>query len=214
MTMKRTKTLTLGLLVFALAVVPALGDDLSRGLQRRTDDWVMGVDSGLPNPNGQLFVSSANGFARVPSVLTPGRAYFRARIVPGPVIEYELFYQLQAPIKDAYLHIGQPGVNGTKAVALCVENPPPGGSSGTPGCSPGVNNSVIGVILPEDLMASAAGQGVNDLQQLAAAMAMRIVYVSVNSQLYPNGEVRGQVAPLRVSDTVGPGDIGGGDPLH
>jgi hypothetical protein len=211
MTMKRTHMLTLGLLVFALAVVPAFGDDLSRGLQRRTDDWVMGVDSGLPNPTNQLFVAAANGFSRVPSVLTPGRAWLRTRIVPGPVVEYELIYQLEGPIKDAFLYIGQPGANGAKAAALCVQNPPPGVSPGAPVCPPGAMNSVIGVILPEDLMPSAGAQGVHDLQQLAAAMVMRIVYFTVNTQIYPDGEVRGQLAPIRLGDGGGPGGIGGDD---
>ena len=214
MTTRRTDVFTLALLVLALAAVPAFGDEPSRGLERSNDEWTGGYETGAPLPSNLIFAASANGFSEVPAVLTPGRAWFRAKVLPaGPGFEYELRYQLAGPIKEAFLFIGQPGVNGGKAVALCVEDAPPVGvPNGAPPCPAGEAGLVYGMILPEDILPSAALQGVRGLDELVAAMIARITYVNVYSHFYPDyGEVRGEVAPLRVSNGGGPGGIGTGD---
>ena len=213
MTTRRTNVFTLALLVLALTAVPAFGDEPSRGLERSNDDWTGGYDTGLPVPMNLIFAASANGFSEVPAVLTPGRAWFRARVLPGPVLEYELRYQLEGPIKDAFLFIGQRGANGGKAVALCVEDAPPVGvPNGAPPCPVGTDGLVYAMILPEDILPSAALQGVNGMEELIAAMLARITYVNVYSHVFPDhGEVRGEVAPLRLSHGGGPGGIGSSD---
>ena len=215
MVTKRTNVLTLGLLALALVVVPALGSEPLRGLERNNANWGGSPESGLPNPANMVFVASANGFSQVPAVLTPGRARFRARVSAGPVIEYELRYQLGGPIKDAFLLIGQPGVNGGMAAALCVDEQPPGPGipGGAPPCPAGAEDVVTGTLMPEDILPTAALQGVNDMEHLIAAMISRITYVRVASHFYPGGEVRGQVAPMRAGNGGGPGGIGSGDVL-
>ena len=214
MNTRRANVLTLVLLVLALAALPAFGEEPSRGLGRSNDDWTGGYDTGGLVPNNLIFAASATGFSEVPAVMTPGRAWFRARVLPGgPVLEYELRWELEGPIKDAFLFIGQPGVNGGKALALCVEDVPPVGvPNGAPPCPAGETGLVYGMLMPEDILPSAALQGVNGMEELVAAMIARITYVNVYSHLFPqHGEVRGEVAPLRLSHGGGPGGIGSSD---
>jgi hypothetical protein len=214
MNTRRAGVFTLALLVLALAAVPAFGEETSRGLGRSNDDWIGGYETGVPISNNLIFAASATGFSVVPAVMTPGRAWFRARVLPsGSGLEYELTWELEGPIKDAFLFIGQPGVNGGKALALCVEElPPVGVPNGAPLCPAGENGLVYGMLMPEDILPSAALQGVNGMEELIAAMIARITYVNVYSHVFPqSGEVRGEVAPLRLGNGGGPGGIGSSD---
>lgn len=211
MMMKRAAVLMLGLLVIG-AAVPAHATEPLRGMGRSNAEW---NDDGQGLPSSEAaFVASANGFAQVPAVLTDGRALFRAKAIDGGnAMEFELRFELDGPLERAMLHVGQQGVNGAPVVVLCMPEPPGSGGGSTNICPDGNSGTFTGVILAEDVMPSAGDQGVHDLETLFAAMAMRITYVEIWSGLYQNhGEVRGQVAPLRLSDSGLPGGPGGSGP--
>lgn len=205
MTKQFTTVFTFGVLVLGLAVVPALGAEHLRGMDREGGDWIE-ITLGLP-PANAIFAASANGFAQVPAVLTHGRAFFRARVISGgSAIEYELRYDLAGSLRRVAMHIGQPGVNGAVAVNLCMPDAP--GLTGTPTqpCPEGNIGTLDGLILEQDLMPQASGQGVVNLETLIAAMASRITYIDITTDRFAaQGEVRGQIAPLRLSGGGGPG---------
>ena len=207
MAMKRFSVCALGLLVVGLAAATAVGADPLRGLGRAEDEVVGGFDDAVAQPTlNAVFVASANGFSQVPAVLTPGTAFFRARVTDGGnALEYELRYNLAGPLQQAYLHIGQTGANGAPAVPLCLPDQP-GLGGPIPVCPVGNFGILNGVVFAEDILPAAARQGVHDMQTLFLAMRARITYVDVWSGLYADhGEVRGQVGPLSLNEHGGPG---------
>jgi hypothetical protein len=62
------------------------------------------------------------GFQEVPSVSTPARGEFRARINKDEEsIDYELTYEgLQGTVSQAHIHFAQRGVNGSIVIWLCT----------------------------------------------------------------------------------------------
>src|SRR5262245_23367999 len=61
------------------------------------------------------------GYQEVPSVSTPARGHFEAKIArDGESISYELtFSNLVGTISQSHIHIAQKGVNGSVVIFLC-----------------------------------------------------------------------------------------------
>ena len=79
------------------------------------------------------------GYNEVPSVSTPARGEFEARISRDDgMIEYELSYSgLIGTVQQAHIHFAQPGVNGSIVIWLCqtATTPAPATVAGlTPFC--------------------------------------------------------------------------------
>lgn len=131
------------------------------------------------------------GGHEVPVILTTGQGRFTFRLQRGR-LSWELSYSgLQGNITQAHIHVGQTDVNGGIAVFLCSNLG--NGPAGTQACPPSPA-TISGVADADDVLAiPAQGLAAGDFQRLAAAMRAGITYANVHSNLFPGGEVRGQV---------------------
>jgi CHRD domain len=129
------------------------------------------------------------GVTEVPTTVTAGRGTAELR-VQGRTILYRLRYdRTEGVVTQAHIHVGQEGTTGGIAAFLCSNagNGPPG----TPACP--ASGAVSGVITAEDVVATAAGQGVaeGEIGDLIRAVRDGAVYVNVHSDKFPAGEIRG-----------------------
>jgi hypothetical protein len=143
----------------------------------------------------QAIRARLSGSEEVPAVITAASGDFRGTIARNQQsIDYTLTYNnLQAPVRQAHIHIGQPDVNGGIVVWLCqtAENPAPAGTA-PPLCPQ--SGSVSGTILPADVLPQLT-QGVADdrLDLVIAAIRAGLAYVNVHTAQSPGGEIRGQL---------------------
>jgi hypothetical protein len=144
---------------------------------------------------GGTATTRLRGFDEVPAISSSGGGRFNATInEEGTSIEWELsYFSLTGHITQAHIHFAQRGVNGGIMVFLCSNLG--NGPSGTPPCpeSPG---TVHGTITFEDVGAGANAQGIGPFEFPALLRAIRagIAYANIHSDLYPGGEIRGQLS--------------------
>lgn len=138
------------------------------------------------------------GYDEVPAIASPGGGRFSATIdEAGQEVDWELsYFSLQGNITQAHIHFAQKGVNGAIVVFLCSNLG--NGPAGTPACPPSPA-TVSGSFTFEDVVGSANPQGIGPLEMPAVLRAMRagITYVNVHSDLFPAGEIRGQLSFTR-----------------
>jgi hypothetical protein len=134
------------------------------------------------------------GYEEVPSSLsTPGRGRFRAVIdEDAQTIRYRLSYSgLEAPVIQAHIHFGQRHTVGGVSVFLCTNAG--NGPMGTPACPTG-DGEVTGELTAASVVGPAAqGIAAGEFAELIAAIRTGNAYANVHSQLYPAGEIRGQI---------------------
>jgi hypothetical protein len=137
---------------------------------------------------GRSFKASLNSFREVPSLSTTGRGEFRARIVDDETIAYELSWSgLEGTdVLAAHIHLGQPGVIGGVIAFLC------GGDK--PACPDASSAAVTGEIAPENV-AGPEAQGIapGEFAEVLRALRAGAVYANVHTDIFPGGEIRGQV---------------------
>jgi CHRD domain-containing protein len=127
------------------------------------------------------------------AVSTVGRGSFSARLRDDPLrIEYRLRYQnLEgATTTQAHIHFGQKHTVGGVSAFLCGGSPP---ASDKPACDPD-SDTIEGTIDAADVIGP-AGQGIaaTELPELIRAMRNGATYANVHTNLYPGGEIRGQI---------------------
>jgi len=140
------------------------------------------------------------GYQEVPAVSTEASGQFEARISQdGSTISYELTYQgLEGDVRQAHIHFGQVGVNGSIVVFLCqtTANPDPTGlartclQEGTVSGTLTVANMNPG---PTPANASAQGIAVGEFGELIQAIRAKVAYANVHSTKFPGGEIRAQL---------------------
>jgi hypothetical protein len=131
------------------------------------------------------FRASLNGYLETPSISTTARGSFRATI-SGSTITYRLtFRDLTTPTLFAHIHFGRPDVAGGVAAFLC-------GGGSKPACP--LSGTVTGTILPTDVVGP-SGQGIaaGEFAELLRAMRNGATYVNVHSEMFPTGEIRGNL---------------------
>lgn len=132
------------------------------------------------------------GFEEVPAISTGATGEFSAEIGDSQ-ITYELTYAgLTGVVTQAHIHLAQLSVNGGIMVFLCSNLG--NGPAGTQGC-PAPPATVTGTIAGADVLGIAAAQGLNagEFAELVAAIRGRAAYVNVHTDVFPGGEVRGQL---------------------
>jgi hypothetical protein len=140
------------------------------------------------------------GSQEVPVVSTTGNGEFRAKInTQTNEIEYEFSYaDMQAPVLQAHIHLGQHSVNGGIMVWLCqtAANPAPAAVADTPVCSSPAFSS-IGIITAARIVRPGGAQqlGAGELAELVAALRAGVAYANVHTTDSPGGEIRGQIRP-------------------
>lgn len=133
------------------------------------------------------------GLEEVPAISTAGHGTFRGSISnDGEEMAFELSYDaLEGNVAQAHIHLGQRGVNGGVAIFLCsnLGNGPPG----TPAC-PSPPATVAGTVSAADVVGPAAqGVAAGEWAEIRRAIRAGATYVNVHSDLFPGGEIRGQL---------------------
>jgi hypothetical protein len=135
------------------------------------------------------------GFQEVPAISTSGEGSFRAKVLPDS-IEYELEYTgVEGQVAQSHIHFAQEGVNGRIVVFLCTNLG--NGPAGTQPCPPSPG-FVTGTLTAADVLSPGpppASQGIDagEFEAFREALLDGVTYVNVHSDLFPGGEIRGQI---------------------
>jgi hypothetical protein len=126
-----------------------------------------------------------SGYDQVPAVYTPGTGLAVVEAdETGKAVKVSLSYSgLKGAPKAAHIHLGQEGVNGGIVAALCGD--------GKPAC-PAQASDLTLTINAADIKAV---QGVEAaaLDAVLDALTHDALYVSVQTDKFPDGELRGQL---------------------
>ncbi len=142
------------------------------------------------------------GLEEVPPVSTSGFGAFSAQVDSlAQVLRYELsFDDLDGgDVLFAHIHFGLPGANGGVIAFLCSNVAPPVGVD-TPLC-PAPGETLESELDPADVIGP-EDQGIAPGEANEALQALRdgAGYVNVHTSTFPNGEIRGQILPVRSSN--------------
>ena len=138
--------------------------------------------------SGKQVGARLTGYAETPSLSVMGRGTFSAELARnGGSISYTLTYSgLSGDALFAHIHLGQTATAGGVAAFLC--------GGGTADECPGAAGTVSGTIVPSDVVGPAdQGLAPGEFAELVAAMRFGATYVNVHTDLFPSGEIRGQI---------------------
>jgi hypothetical protein len=143
---------------------------------------------------GGTAAARLRAFEEVPALSTPAGGLFSATISEdGSEMSYELsYFNVEGNVTQAHLHFGQRGVNGGIMLFLCSNLG--NGPAGTQAC-PADNGTVTGTLTADDVISGAANQGVGPGELFSVLRGIRggVVYANVHTDLFPGGELRGQL---------------------
>lgn len=177
----------IGAVVAATAVLAAGAAAVATG---RDDDR-----KGHGAQSATSFKASLRGYEEVPAISTLGSGSFRAQLDErAATLAWRLTYRdLQAPVQQAHVHFGQFAVNGGVSLFLCSNLP--GAPADVQRC-PAAPATISGTATAASVVGPAR-QGIEPgaLGELVAAMRAGITYANVHTDAFPDGEIRGQIAP-------------------
>jgi hypothetical protein len=133
------------------------------------------------------------GFREVPAISTEGGGTFRARMVDDDAFTFRLTYKdLESPITQSHIHVGQRRVSGGISVFLCSNLG--NGSAGTASCPGTTSGEVTGTITAAQVVGPVP-QGITagEFDELIDAIRAGVAYVNVHTATFPAGEIRGQL---------------------
>jgi hypothetical protein len=186
----RITALVVGLLMVA-GSGPALAGD--RG---KHDDSRKNFEANLSGYHEVHFAAGPPATLRG-AVSSGASGRFKATIDDrADVIHYEISYSgLEAPVTQSHIHFGQRHTVGGIVVWLCqtAGTPAPAAVANlTPTCPE--SGTVTGTITPAQVL-TVTGQGIDagQFEELVNAIRAGATYANVHSQLFPPGEIRGQI---------------------
>ncbi len=155
----------------------------------QAQDELQGAAS--PNVRGTA-IAHLRSYEEVPALSTPGSGDFVATInAAGTEINYQLrFSNLQGKVTQSHLHFGQTSVNGAIMIFLCSNLG--NGPAGTQAC-PTAGGTISGVIHAADVIGNTQGIAPGELFEIIQGVRGGVVYANVHTDLFPGGEIRGQV---------------------
>lgn len=142
---------------------------------------------------GGTIATRLRSFEEVPSIASPGSGRFEATVSEdGESVAYELTYaNLEGQVTQAHIHIAQRGVNGGIMVFLCSNLG--NGPAGTPACPTG-GGTVTGSFDASDIIGpTSQGVAPGELFTLLRSTRAGFAYANVHTNLFPSGEIRGQL---------------------
>jgi hypothetical protein len=152
-----------------------------------------GADAASERHYGRQVRAQLEPIQEVPALSTAAHGSFRGTISKdGEELSFELGYEdLQGDVAQAHLHLGQKSVNGGIAIFLCTNLG--NGPAGTPTCPP-APAEISGTLSAIDVIGP-AGQGIDlgEWEEVVQAIRDGVVYVNVHTDLFPGGEIRGQL---------------------
>jgi hypothetical protein len=131
------------------------------------------------------FRGALNGFLETPSVSTAGSGSITLRI-DGDTIHYRLSYRnLTGGPLFAHIHVARPDVAGGVGAFLC-------GGGGKAACP--ASGVVSGTIVAADVVGP-ADQGIapGEFSEFVRAVRAGATYANVHTEMFPDGEVRGNL---------------------
>lgn len=146
-------------------------------------------------------IARLRAFEEVPAISSPGGGRFEATIEDDQ-ITYELnYFNLRGTVSQAHIHMAQRGVNGAIVIFLCSNLG--NGPAGTQPC-PSSPGHISGTIHTSDVIGgnSQTAQGISagEFSEVLRAIRAGVAYVNVHSDLFPGGEIRGQLLFIREDD--------------
>jgi CHRD domain len=163
---------------------------------------VAGVTVAVARDGGDDFDERLKGFEEVPAVSTTGEGKVRLDIKghgDSGSIKYRLSYEdLEGPVTQAHIHLGQRHTNGSIVVFFCTNLTNPPSPPGTQACPPSPA-TVEGTLTAADVTNLAAGQGIaqGEFAEFVRALRAGVTYANVHSGKFPGGEIRGQLDDQR-----------------
>jgi CHRD domain len=147
----------------------------------------IGVVTSVAGASHGGFHAALSGLGEVPVISTTGEGSFTGTLVAGPALQYRLEYSgLEGgEVLFAHIHLGQTDVNGGVSAFLC-------GGGGKPPCP--ASGTVKGTINPANVIGP-TGQGITagEFDEVIAAMEAGVTYANVHTEMFPGGEIRGQI---------------------
>lgn len=144
---------------------------------------------GLTRTATQTAGATLDSYSEVLTVSSPGATgQIELTLLGSQVIGYRLRWSgLSGPPAQAHIHFGKPTEAAGVAAFLC-------GGSTKPACPQSTSGSISGTIVPADVIGP-TGQGIapGEFGELRAAMQAGLTYANIHSQLFPGGEIRGQI---------------------
>jgi hypothetical protein len=138
--------------------------------------------------NDGPYSAQLGGFQETPAISTDGHGTFAATLEDDGLHFVMRYWGLTGPAAQAHIHLGRLATAGGVSAFLC-------GGTGE-ACPSGASGKVTvrGVIEPEDVIGPTA-QGIEpgEFGELIDAMGANAAYVNVHTELYPAGEIRGQI---------------------
>lgn len=130
-------------------------------------------------------------YEEVPALSTPGTGDFVATINgAGTEMSYQLHFSgLQGKVLQSHLHFGQKSVNGGIMIFLCSNLG--NGPAGTQACPQ--EGTISGVIQAANVTGNAQGIAPGELFEFIQGLRGGVVYANVHTDLFPGGEIRGQL---------------------
>jgi hypothetical protein len=155
------------------------------------------VFAAAPVMAGDGFAARLRGFEEVPAISSGGQGFLFASLNEAENrLTYSLVYfGLQGNVTQAHIHIGQPAVNGGIVLFFCTNLTPPAGVPIPPPCPNAAGqNFVSGTLTAADVITqNAQGIAAGEFSEVINAMRALASYANVHSDLFPGGEIRGQV---------------------
>jgi len=143
------------------------------------------------------FGARLRGLEEVPSISTLAQGFFLGTLnAAGTALDYSIVYfDLQGQVTQSHIHIAQPGVNGGIVLFFCTNLAPPAGVPVPPPCPSGPGlNTVSGTLTSANVIAqNAQGIASGEFSEVIRAIRAGNSYANVHSDLFPGGEIRGQV---------------------
>lgn len=143
----------------------------------------------------QGFYAAPKSLSEVPAVSSGGAGLFRALLSEDEAaMNYILNYtQTEGEVTQAHIHFAQAGVNGGVVLFLCTNLSPPADVPEPPGCDAG--GEVSGILSADNVFGGAADQGIatGEWEKVIAAMRSGHAYVNIHTDVFPGGELRGQI---------------------
>jgi hypothetical protein len=135
------------------------------------------------------------GIEEVPAISTPAGGSFEATLNSAETqLTYTVTYaNLRGAVLQSHIHFAQKGVSGGIMVFLCTNLA--NGPVGTPTCpTTGSPLTVSGTVDSSDVVGPASqGIGATDFAALVKAIKGGTAYANVHTDLFPAGEIRGQI---------------------
>lgn len=159
--------------------------------------------------NAEDFSAKLSGFQQIGSlgagetgaILSPAKGTLEVNLDKNAhVVSYKLTYSgFVNTVTQAHIHFGKIHVAGGIMVFLCTNLG--NGPAGTPTCPAAPEGTVTGTLTPASVVAI-TGQGVTagNFDALVAALESDTAYGNVHTNIFPAGEIRGQVRRAEQDD--------------